>query len=65
MRTIAIALTIGLLALTIATPLAAAKDPPPGFGRCWVVWYSYGTYADPTTGEERSIDAPGGIECVW
>ena len=63
MRTaLLLALAFGLIALA---PVATAQDPPPGFGRCEVVWYSYGEYDDPLTGERRSIDAPGGLQCVW
>lgn len=62
MRTALIVLAIALLPL--AAPLAAA-DEPIGFGHCEIVWYAYGEYDDPLTGERKSIEAPGGFECVW
>ena len=54
-----------LALVAVASPLAAAGPPADGFGHCELVWYSYGTYDDPLTGEEKSIDAPGGWYCVW
>ena len=51
--------------VAVAAPLTASAQPCCGFGHCDLVWYSYGEYSDPATGERKSIDAPGGFECVW